>query len=254
MKKYTLYLAIIILAIIACNNKSPIESELELSPLITEEMVKNVNLEAGIKIDSLKLMDGRVWKFALSIPDDLENGNVPLVLALHWWEAEGEVYERYFNCLAEPGFRKLKAIIVAPDKGQEEFWEYNNYTVILTFIEYAKRHWPINENKIVVSGYSNGAIASWFFGINYPEIFAAAIPIAGRSGYDKKLKIPFYVIHGTNDELFPVENARERVQILQEVGSDIQISTALGLSHYSPCSYDFKIRESCDWLINEVWN
>ena len=253
MNKYYIYLTILILAFIACTNKSPIESEFELSPLITEEMVGNVNLEPGIKIDSLKLKDGRVWKFGLSIPKIEAEEKVPLVIALHWF-AEDEVYERYLRCLAEPGFADLNAIIFAPDNGEEEFWDYNNYTVILTLIEYSKKYWPIDENKIVVSGYSNGAIASWFFGINYPQIFSAAIPIAGTSNYANKLKIPFYVIHGTNDELFPVEDTIERVRVLTEFGSEIKLSTALGLSHFAPCSYVDKSREASSWVLNEVWD
>lgn len=125
--------------------------------------------------------------------------------------------------------------------------------MIITLIEYAKKYWPIDENKIVVSGYSNGGIASWFFGIEYPEYFSAAIPMAASYDYTKKLKIPFFVIHGENDELFPLSQTQDLVTALINRGSDIQLHILDGYSHYTACSYDNSLRLASDWLLNEVW-
>ncbi|NHZ87312.1 MAG: hypothetical protein GWP19_15820, partial [Planctomycetia bacterium] len=195
------YLSILIIIIITACRNNPAEQPFELNALLTEEMVNNVNLDQGVRVDSFNLMGGIVWNYSISVPEISDSEKVPLILGLHW--AGKSESEQYLRCLADPGFRKLNAIIFAPDADDYYFWDENNYSLILTLIEYAKKSWPIDEDKIIVSGYSNGGIATWFFGVNYPQIFSAAIPIASRYDYDKKLQIPFYVIHGDKDELFP---------------------------------------------------
>ncbi|MEE8341516.1 MAG: hypothetical protein V3R52_05420, partial [Candidatus Neomarinimicrobiota bacterium] len=146
-------------------------------------MVKNINLNSGIRIDSLELKDGSIWNFAISVPETIESSNVPLVLALHWAAENGAEYEPYLRCQAAPGLEKLNAIIFTPDAGDYNFWDYENYSLIITLIDYAKKYWPIDEDKIIVTGYSNGGYGTWFFGVNYPFLFSAAIPVGSRIEY-----------------------------------------------------------------------
>ena len=243
-------LAIIVITLTTCK-ENPTEIPLELNLLLTEEMVRNVGLEPGIRTDSLSLKGNIVWNYSISVPEINSNEKVPLVIGLHWvGENEGE---QYLRCLADPGFKKLDAIIFAPDAGEFYFWEESNYSLILTLVEYAKQHWPIDLNKIIISGYSNGGIATWFFGVNYPELFSAAVPMASYYDYNKKLKIPFFVIHGENDELFPLAVTEDLVNSLSNKGSDIKLHVIDGFSHYTACSYDNALRVASDWLLSDVW-
>ena len=182
----------VLLIVIACEN-NPTESPIELNPLLTEEMVRDVSLDPGIRVGTFNMLGSIDWSYSLSVPEIDDEEKVPLIIGLHWY---GGVSEQYLRCLADPGFKKMNAIIFAPDAGEYSFWEEANYSLILTLIEYAKKYWPIDEGKIVISGYSDGGIASWYFGTHYPKIFSAAIPMASRDNYNKKPEIPFYVIHG----------------------------------------------------------
>jgi predicted peptidase len=251
MKIYKIYLLIIIVILLTACKENPTEQLFELNALLTEEMVNAVNMDQGVRVDSFNLKGGIVWDYTISIPEIHDGDDVPLIIGLHWYgEKEGE---QYLRCLADPGFKKLNAIIFAPDAGEYYFWEEGNYSLILTLIEYAKKYWPIDESKIVVSGYSNGGIAAWFFGTNYPETFSAAIPMASINNYNKKLNIPFYVIHGENDELFPLSETQSLVNDLESEGADIRLVVVDGLSHYTPCSYDNSLRFASNWLLNYVW-
>ena len=237
--------------VIATCKQEPTEDGMEMEPL-TEDMVNNVSLDQGVRVDSINLDGGRIWKYAISVPRINSDEKVPLVLALHWASGR-EVYEEYLRCLAVPGFSELNAIIFAPDEGGYYFWESNNSSLILTLIEHAKTYWPIDPNKIIVTGYSRGGTASWFFGIRFPEIFSAAIPIASESNYGKILDIPFYVIHGEHDDVFPLEGIQTTVTRLKDLGSDIQLHVINDFSHYSPCLYSSQLSNAVDWLKNEVW-
>ena len=246
----TIALVSILTIFIACE-ENPTEMPIELNPLLTEDMVRDINLEPGMRIESLELNAGIIWNYSISVPEINDTEKVPLIIGLHWaGDSEGE---QYLRCLADPGFKKLDAIIFAPDAGEFYFWEESNYSLIITLIEYAKKYWPIDTNKIIVSGYSNGGIATWFFGVNYPELFSAAVPMASYYDYNKKLKIPFYVIHGENDELFPLAATEDIVNLLSNRGSDIQLQVMDGFSHYTACSYNNSLRFASDWLLSDVW-
>ena len=238
------------IVITACK-ENPTVQPFELNPLLIEEMVNNVSLDQGVRTDSFNLKGGIVWNYSISVPEISENDAVPLIIGLHWLgEHEGE---QYLRCLADPGFRKLNAIIFTPDAGEYYFWDENNYSLILTLIEYAKKYWPIDSNKIVVSGYSNGGIASWFFGTNYPQMFSATIPVASSYDYNKKLKIPFFVIHGDRDNTFPLSEMQDLVTSLKNKGSDIQLFIMEGYDHDSGCDYDYSLTQASNWLLNEIW-
>ena len=253
MKNFKIYTLISILFCITACKESPTEPPIELNPLLTEEMVRDVSLNPGITVGTFNMLGSVDWNYALSVPDLSKYGKVPLVIALHWSSAEN-VYEKYLRCQAEPGLNKLDAIIFAPDAGDFYFWEEANSSLILTLIEYAKKYWPIDDNKIVVTGYSMGGMGTWFFGANYPQLFSAAIPVGSYTNYNKKLKIPFYVIHGEEDQHYPVGEMIEKVDELKDLGSDIQLHIIDGYHHNTHCAYSHYLTKAADWLLNEVWD
>jgi pimeloyl-ACP methyl ester carboxylesterase len=56
-------------------------------------------------------------------------------------------------------------------------------------LESVKKHYPIDENRLVVRGFSMGGAAAWHFAVHYPSVFAAAAPGAGFSETPDFLKV-----------------------------------------------------------------
>ncbi len=56
-------------------------------------------------------------------------------------------------------------------------------------LESIKKHYPIDENRLVVRGFSMGGAAVWHFAVHYPSVFAAAAPGAGFSETPDFLKV-----------------------------------------------------------------
>jgi hypothetical protein len=52
-----------------------------------------------------------------------------------------------------------------------------------------KKHYPIDENRLVIRGFSMGGAACWHFAVHYPGVFAAAAPGAGFSETPDFLKV-----------------------------------------------------------------
>jgi dienelactone hydrolase len=56
-------------------------------------------------------------------------------------------------------------------------------------LDSVKKHYPIDENRLVIRGFSMGGAACWQFAVHYPSVFAAAAPGAGFSETPDFLKV-----------------------------------------------------------------
>lgn len=245
---------------LSCCYENPFESYLELNPFLTEDALNIIELAEGISYYNIELENGENWEFGLSVPDLNNISKVPLIVALSGDGVGSGEYIQYLECQAVPGLIDVSGIIFAPDNRGFNIWEYENSTLILTIIDYALKKWPIDKSKIIVTGYSNGGYGAWYLGINYPQVFSAAIPIASRMEFlgksvikNEKLGIPFYVIHSRSDEKFDINDVSNKIDKLVDLGSDIHFEEVDYLAHGSVCAYSQYLNESIKWLENEVW-
>lgn len=213
----------------------------------------------GVKDISLQVEQGITWDFRVIVPTLTGNEKRPLILALHGASAGNPDVHKTTSCYVEPGLKQLNAFIVHPNGGTELWTEINNQKKLATLTLLAKNHWPVDDSKIAITGYSNGGNGSWFFAETQPHIFSAAIPMA--SSYNtlrpdstaRKIDIPLYVIHGEDDELFPLEDTQGWVNASNTAGSDIKLVIAPGLGHYTPCEYAYYLQEAALWLRDTIW-
>ena len=84
-----------------------------------------------------------------------------------------------------------------------------------------------------------GGCGTWDLLSRYPNLFAAAFPIAGPPGDRKGLaplikEVPIWVFHGDNDRVAPVESSRNIVAALKAVAAPVKYLTAAegGVSHF----------------------
>ncbi len=185
----------------------------------------------------------------------LENGNaVPLVLALHYGgEVTPQLSMGFLHTLMVPGLKKLGAVIVAPDCPGDGWTDEASERAVLAMLDYAIRNWPIDRRRIVVTGYSLGGIGTWFLAAHHPEIFSAAVPIAGRPVADGKLRMPVYAIHGRRDEVIDLEPTRQAIDILRAEGVNAQLVIIKGATHYETRRFAAPLKGAVEWL-RDVWD
>ena len=56
-------------------------------------------------------------------------------------------------------------------------------------IDDVKQHYPIDENRMVMRGFSMGGAACWQFAVHYPSVWAAAAPGAGFAETPEFLRV-----------------------------------------------------------------
>ena len=82
----------------------------------------------------------------------------------------------------------------------------------------------IDADKIYLIGLSMGGFGVWDFSARRPDLFAAAIPMAGYSDPNQieKIKhIPFWIFHGAIDKWNPVEGSRNMYNLLTSAKANV---------------------------------
>ena len=82
----------------------------------------------------------------------------------------------------------------------------------------------VDTNRIYIAGSSMGGFSTYAFITQYPDLFAAAAPMAGAADISKMSawagKVPIWIFHGGADPTVPVEGDRAVFAKLKEMGVD----------------------------------
>ena len=218
------------------------------------------NMRQGIHRETVALGENGVLRYTLAVPFLPSGKKVPLVMALHQGgRIAPYVSEGYLKGQVEPALRDLNAIIVAPDIPAPSWIDPLSEEVILEFIDQVlklTRTWPVDPDRIVLTGYSAGGIGTWYLTNRHPDVFSAGIPVAAdpivgdRRGADA---VPLYIVHGANDEVFDVSEVAQAVEELQARGVPVRFVIAEDLSHNQTASYAEPMRGAVQWLEEEIW-
>jgi predicted peptidase len=94
---------------------------------------------------------------------------------------------------------------------------------------------PIDPSRVYVLGQSMGGFATWSLLAEYPEWFAAAVPMAGggRPGKAKTIaQTPVWAFHGDRDNIVRVWRTRQMFRAVQKQGGPIRYTEIPDGTHY----------------------
>jgi pimeloyl-ACP methyl ester carboxylesterase len=197
--------------------------ELETSvPVALEESFQGVS-STGFLPGQPITVGGNSYTYALYVPPSYHSEKAyPVVLCLHGAGFSGDAYlDRWQPQLGE------NYILACPSISGGEFWTKQGEELVLATLATVIRHYHVDLNRVFLTGMSNGGIGTYLIGLNYPDRFAALIPMAG--GLDEELfplldnakNVPIYIIHGTKDEVIQVSFARDIADYLKRLGYSI---------------------------------
>jgi predicted peptidase len=187
-------------------------------------------------------------RYTLSIPEGFDNRKpVPLILALHYGGHGLPFYgEIFLTNFVEPVMNPLSAIIVAPDCPSKDWTHPESEEFIIKLLAFIRKKYEIDPQKVVVLGYSMGGNGVWHLASKYPDQFSYAIIMSASppevlSDFDWKM--PMYIVHGRNDELFPIMDTTKAVIELEKRGIDVNYRILEKTTHYETHKFLQALRE-----------
>ena len=232
------------------SNEDETESEFILAPdLIRKFDALHVQTLSAQSNDASKL------KARLLKPEKIDEGkSYPLIVSLHGAGERGNDNQQQLKYLPlqmteSPWKEKYPCFLLAPQCPREMYWSSpalsadfpeNKNRILLDHVHQmvldVSRNYPVDQQRIYITGYSMGGFGTWSMIARYPETFAAAVPICGGGKTETVshfLQMPIWVVHGDADQIIPVTASREMVDALHKAGGSPIYKELHGVNHNS---------------------
>ncbi|MEY4482786.1 MAG: hypothetical protein RL693_238 [Verrucomicrobiota bacterium] len=198
------------------------------------------------------------YPFLLSLPEGYEKDTSkkwPLLVFLHGAGERGDNLEKLKKHgppkLISAG-RKFEAIVACPQALPLNVW--NPYGV-KALVDELKAKYRVDESRIYLTGISMGGFGTWDTVMEFPDLFAAALPICGGAGVKfvmaERIKhLPIWIFHGDADPSVPVDYSRRIQGALEKVGGHSRLTIYPGVAHDS-WTQTYDNPEVWQWLFQQ---
>lgn len=199
-------------------------------------------------------MDGKLT-YTAHVPEG--DGPFPTVLLLHGWGANAHdllglaPYLHGGNALVlcpqgqveipiGPGMRGYGWFPLIPGQAPDREAFQKGADALRAFLGLARERYPIDPDRLVIMGFSQGGTMAYDLALRDPAHFAGLVALA--SWFPEPLaetlpkvpeheELPVLVIHGTRDDRLPVERARESRETLRPYGVGMTYREMEGMGH-----------------------
>ncbi|MCZ7470058.1 prolyl oligopeptidase family serine peptidase [Agrobacterium sp. O3.4] len=180
----------------------------------------------------------------------------PLVVWLHGGDQGGRDVEKLRTSglpkMIEEG-RDFPFLVFSPQNPSEQLL-YPIERVAATLQSVVADH-RVDRSRIYLIGYSRGGFGAWSMAEQFPETFAAVVPIAG-GGIRHYLnrtneKTAFWAFHGANDEVIPLSDTVVLVQRLQELKRNVRLTVFEETNHQAVEGKVLKDEAMWTWLLEQ---
>lgn len=194
--------------------------------------------------------------YAVYLPEDYEKGtrSWPLVVFLHGSGERGHAPTMLSIsgplALVRNG-AQLPAIIVAPQCLPNSSWDPKT---VIRFVDHVTSRYQVDLERVYLVGFSMGGNGTWATAADYPERFAAIVPICGGADPDwsKSLTaIPIWAFHGANDNIVPLSQSERMIDAIRAAGGQPRLTVISDAAH-GICDRVCKQEGLWEWLIQQV--
>jgi predicted peptidase len=201
--------------------------------------------------------NGDTLPYRLLEPVRIKTGRIyPLVIFLHGAGERGNDNEKQLThgtyIFQKPTHvKEYPCYVLAPQCPEEMQWVYADWhtqdhrmpeepsrplQMVRDLTLRLQETYPIDPNRIYVTGLSMGGFGTWDMIARWPELFAAAVPVCG--GGDPAVAshithIPVWIFHSADDPVVPVELSRKMAEAMEKAGGTVRYTEYQDAGHAS---------------------
>jgi predicted peptidase len=136
-------------------------------------------------------------------------------------------------CLIDKG-HSYDFIIASPQCLDNTYWSKINWFDSL-YLDLSSKHW-IDKRRIYVTGMSMGGFGTWQVAMDYPDKFAAIVPLCGGCIDSLNIcrlnKMPIWTFHGTADTIIIVNEIDRLVARLNKCYGNVRYTRIENEGHF----------------------
>ncbi|HMB95511.1 MAG TPA: prolyl oligopeptidase family serine peptidase [Tepidisphaeraceae bacterium] len=203
-------------------------------------------------------VDGQVHSFWVFVPKDYTtHKNYPAIVFLHGLFEAGD--DNSNKCLAgglapviakHP--EKWPFVTIFPQSTGTWRGDDRDHLAIAS-LDFAKNHWSIDQDRVILAGLSYGGLGTWQIGSNHPDRFAALVPISGHrdiQAVKHLLGTPVWAFDFHGDPFVPSENSEQMCEQIKSGGGSARLTEFDGVGH--DC-WDRALKQSdlIQWMLQQ---
>ncbi len=191
--------------------------------------------------------------FSIYVPEYYADEKVPLIVALHGGSGHG----RNFLWTWLRTVRSRGAVLISPTSA-EGTWSLMGPDIdterLESLVAYAKDNWNIDDDRVLLTGMSDGGTFTYVSGLQTESPFTHLAPssasfhpmIVEATDPGRLADMPIYLMHGALDWMFPIDVARSARDTFAAAGAQVTYREIEDLSHTYPIEENPLI---FDWLL-----
>ena len=187
------------------------------------------------------------FKWKVTLPADFDRSTkAPLLVALHHYNGNMEKTTRRWKKAAS----KVGAILLTPQgtvqSGDDHYQWGRDLDLIeenvMDAINKVSDQYKVDEDKIVLAGFSQGGWVTWALAMRNPDTFCGIIPVAGlfrpesdSAFEDKDLAgLRVYIMVGGDDSSRTIDSNRQAAKRFKKIGAKVKLNVYEGVGHGFP--------------------
>ncbi|GAB3509119.1 alpha/beta fold hydrolase [Spirosoma knui] len=196
------------------------------------------------------------YDYLLYLPKEYtkQTATYPLVIYLHGGSQKG----KDLNKLKAYGLPHLvdkgtdyPFIIASPQCPDNKYWSTDNWFENLYKDLVSK--YRVDTSRIYVTGISMGGFGAWQVAMDYPDTFAAVVPLCGGCNDSTQIcrmsHVPVWTFHGTADDQIPVSETERLVNRLEKCNGNVTFTRLNGEGH--GIQYVYENKAIFDWMLKQ---
>lgn len=228
--------------------------------------------------EQVEIKTGLHYNYMLYLPASyVENDPPPLLLFLHGAGERGSdlsltavhgplklasntrLLERRFE------WTEFPFVVAAPQCPAGEWWLNEHLIEVMNDVLQKVK---VDQSRMYMTGLSMGGFGTWSFASEYPDFFAAIVPICGsgdapgwsglrnytqmdipKAKIEQLVGIPVWAFHGESDPVVNIEEQRKTIEEVRALGGEAEFTTYPGVGHDS-WTTTYNNKEVYEWLLS----
>ena len=178
----------------------------------------------------------------------------PLILFLHGAGERGNnlaMVKKYGPISFAEKQKDFPFIVIAPLCPKRQTW-LSKTRDLKALLDEIKAKYTVDKQRIYLTGLSMGGFGTWELACDYPEEFAAIVPVygGGQAWRARMLKhVPVWAFHGDKDKLVSIERSREMVNAVNARGGNAKLTIDHNAKHIG-CTKTHNNKEIYEWFLS----